>query len=243
MDEMSLKNKVAIVVGGAKGMGKAGAIAYAKEGAKVCVADINKEEGKRTVEFIKDHGGEAFFVSCDVSKGNEIEEVIKKTMEQYGHLDCAFNNTDIEPEQKANVIDMEEKVWDHIMDVNAKGTWLCMKYEIPAMLKNGGGTIVNNASLAGIANKNGMPAYTVSKHAIIGMTKSAARDFASNGIRVNAVCPTYRELSPKFEKDILAKNVADAVVFLSSDGLSYTNGTYLSLDGGFALGTAAMLEN
>ena len=184
-----LEGKVAIVTGGSSGIGRAAALAFSNEGAKVAVADVNDEGGEETVEMIRNSGGSAFFVHTDVSKSVEVQNMVDKTVEKYGRLDCAFNNAGIAGEM-APITECTEENWDRVNRVNLKGVWLCMKYEIPVMTKQGGGAIVNTSSIHGLtAGQPVNPAYVASKHGIIGITKNAAKTYRKDGIRVNAVCP------------------------------------------------------
>lgn len=248
-----LEGKVALVTGGSSGMGRASALAFAREGAKVVVADVAVEGGKETVRKIKEAGGEAIFVKADVSKAAEVEALINKAIETYGRLDCAHNNAGVEG-TIASTVDCTEESWDRTINVNLKGVWLCMKYEIPQMLKHGGGAIVNTSSTMGLVAERDVPAYVASKHGVVGLTKAAALEYAMAGIRINAVCPgTIRTPmmervtggDPKVEAEFTARlpigrwgapeEVAEAVVWLCSDAASFVTGHAMAVDGGWVV--------
>jgi NAD(P)-dependent dehydrogenase (short-subunit alcohol dehydrogenase family) len=245
----SFKNKVAIVTGGAAGIGRAAAIAFADNGAKVVVADWKKDS--HTLDAIKALGGEAIFVKCDVSKSADVKALVEKTIATYGRLDFAFNNAGIEGAMGATA-ECTEKNWDRTLDINLKGVFLCMKYQIPEMLKHGKGAIVNCASVAGLVGFQGLPAYVASKHGMVGLTKTAALEYATSGIRVNAVCPGVIRTEmidrltgkdPEAEKQFESmepvgrmgapEEIADAVIWLCSDASSFVTGQAIAVDGGF----------
>lgn len=251
-----LEGKVAIVTGGSSGIGRATALAFSNEGAKVTVADVNDEGGEETGEIIRNSGGSAFFVHTDVSKSVEVENMVSKTIDKYGRLDYAFNNAGITGEMAA-ITECTEENWDRVNGVNLKGVWLCMKYEIPAMIKHGGGAIVNTSSNIGLgAGAPGFPAYVASKHGIIGITKNAAKVYRKAGIRVNAVCPgTIRtpmiyDVIERGGEAMLKRvkameedgrvgepeDVANAVIWFCSEYASHISGNYLLIDGGSSLG-------
>jgi len=242
--------KVAIVTGGNAGIGRATAIAFAREGAKVVVSGRREKEGQEVVDEIKALGGEAIFVTTDVAKEEDVKAMVDKTVETYGRLDFAFNNAGVE-QPITPLQEQTEETFDKVMNINAKGVWFSLKYEIPAMLKNGGGAIVNNSSVAGVIGMAGVPIYVASKHAVVGLTKSIALEFAKHNVRINAVNPAAIEtrMYEDFATDPAIKEflinahpigrigqpeeVANTVVFLCSDKASFITGQALSIDGGF----------
>ena len=247
---MLFTGTVALVTGAGNGIGRAAASAFAARGLKVVVSDIDAVGGKITVDNILDAGGEAVFVPCDVSSEEQVQALMKETISIYGRLDYAFNNAGIEKEH-SRLADGIEADFDAIMDVNVKGVWLCMKHQIPVMLEQGGGAIVNTASIAGLVAAPTMSIYSASKHAVIGLTKSAAVEYAKKRIRVNAVCPAVIDTEmfrrahiadPK--KAELALNmhpvgrigsveeIAAAVLYLCSDMAGFTTGIAMPIDGG-----------
>lgn len=244
-----LDDQVAIVTGAASGIGAAAAVEIASAGARVVLADV--EDCAVTAKAIDAAGGECVTVRTDVSKAGDLETLVARTLDTYGRLDCAFNNAGIEGRAEREIHDADEQAWDRALEVNLKGVWLSMKYEVPAMLKQGGGAIVNGASVAALVafDKNG--SYVASKHAVMGLTKTAALEYADRGIRVNAVCPgvvrtpfidRFTGRDPDVEAcytDIIPlgrmaepAEVAKAVVWLLSPASSYVTGHGLVLDGG-----------
>lgn len=240
------ENKIALVTGGAMGIGKATALAFAKEGANVVVADMAEGEGRQVVDMIKKGGSDAIFVKCDVSKKVDVETMVNTTVDTYGRVDCSFNNAGISV--FGLTAELPEEDWDRAISVDLKGVWLCMKYEIPQMVKQGGGTIVNCASVAAFKGTPTLCAYTAAKHGVIGLTKTAAIEYIKAGVRINAVCPgvTLTTLTEQTPPDLLqgmidahpigrlgkAEEIAGAVLWLCSDLSSFSTGVAMPVDGG-----------
>ncbi|MGB3622610.1 SDR family oxidoreductase [Ketobacter sp. MCCC 1A13808] len=246
-----LTDKVALVTGGGGGIGRVTALAYAAAGARVAVVDINAAAAQAVAEEITASGGDAISITADLTRSEQVETMVEQVVARYGSLDIAFNNAGIEIEQ-APLAKISEDTFDDLMDVNVKGVWLCMKYEIEQMLKQGGGSIVNTSSIGGLIGAPRQPVYGSTKHAVLGLTKAAAVEYARKGIRINAVCPGVIrtammsraiEREPKREQYIAqmhpigrvgeAEEVAKAVVFLSSDDASFVVGVALPVDGGY----------
>jgi NAD(P)-dependent dehydrogenase (short-subunit alcohol dehydrogenase family) len=241
-------HKVALVTGGSSGIGRAAALAFAQKGAKVVVASRRVKESEETVALIQAAGSEAIFVQTDITQAAEVENLIAKTVATYGRLDYAFNNAGIEGAVGPS-IEQTEETWDQIIDTNLKGVWLSMKYQIPQMLKQGGGAIVNNASAGGLIGLPNASIYIASKHGVIGLTKTLALEHAKDNIRINTVCPggidtdmvtrVFGENKAGFglQHPIgrLGKpeEVASAVVWLCADGAGFVTGHSLAIDGGY----------
>ena len=186
--DYKFEGKVALVTGAGSGIGRASALAFARAGARVVIDDISEEGGEKTLRMITEAGGEAIFVKADVSRAVKVTRLIDETIEKFGRLDYAHNNAGINPPRGALTTDCTEDEWDAIINTNLKGVWLCMKQEIIQMLKQGSGAIVNTASMRGVTGNQRRTAYVASKHGVVGITKTAALEYATAGIRVNAVC-------------------------------------------------------
>lgn len=249
-----LESKVGLITGGTSGIGRETAVLFAKSGAKVVVAGRREPEGQQTVELIRAAGGEGLFVKADVSRASEVDALVKKTVERFGRLDIAFNNAGTEGVW-VPIARQSEEDFDRTISINLKGVWLCLKYEIRQMLRQGGGgAIVNAGSISALTGSAGAAAYSASKHGVMGLTKTAALENAKSGIRVNVVCPAAIETpmadrlfgSPKVHERVLACHpvgrfgkpleIAEAVVWMCSDRASFMTGQSLVLDGGFLAG-------
>jgi NAD(P)-dependent dehydrogenase (short-subunit alcohol dehydrogenase family) len=243
--------KVAFVTGGSTGIGEATAKLFAKSNAKVLIADVNIDGGLKVAHEITRAGGICEFIRCDVSKETDVQNAVAKAQTLWGRLDMAFNNSGIEGEQ-AFTDQTSTENWDRVIDVNLKGVWLCMKYQIPLLLQQGGGSIVNCSSIAGLVGFAGIPAYVASKHAVLGLTKTAALEYAKKNIRINAVCPGVIQ-TPMIDRfthgeaqarKMLAdgepigrvgrpEEIAETVLWLCSEASSFVTGLPLVADGGW----------
>ncbi|HLX37949.1 MAG TPA: glucose 1-dehydrogenase [Candidatus Binataceae bacterium] len=246
-----LTGKSAIITGGGSGIGRAAATVFAREGARLIIADVAEDAGRKVVETIRDKGGEAQFLRCDVAKAADVEALVAAAVKAYGRLDCAFNNAGIGGKQRKTA-DYDEEEWDRIMSVNLKGVWLCMRAEIKQFLaQKSPGAIVNTASAAGLIASHSMPAYTAAKHGVVGLTKVAAIEYARTGIRINDVCPGI--IDTPLVADMVAQvpklagrldglepvgrkgkpeEIAEAVAWLCSDRASFVTAASISVDGG-----------
>lgn len=242
-----LENKVVFITGGASGIGKASAIEAAKEGATVVIADLPNSKYEETLKEVNALGAKSLFVPIDVSDVESVKQAIQTTVAKFGRLDVALNNAGIAPAY-SNIHETDEKSWHRIIDVNLNGQFYCVKYELLQFLKQGGGVIVNLASLAGVKAEPGSVAYTVSKHGFLGLTKNIAVQYGSRNIRANAILPYYIDtpLTSNMPKELQsvwaeatpakrlgkAEEIAKAFIYLASDDSSYCNGTQLVVDGG-----------
>jgi NAD(P)-dependent dehydrogenase (short-subunit alcohol dehydrogenase family) len=245
---------VAFVTGAGSGIGRATATAFAAEGADVVVADIDSAGNKETTRLAAEHGGRVLAIACDVTSSRDVRAAVEQTVREFGRLDIAFNNAGIE-QPPAPLVDISEDQWSRLLDVDLRSAFLCMKYEIPAMLDNGGGSIVNTSSGAGVIGIQGQAAYVAAKHGLIGLTKSAALDYAAHGVRVNAICPGIIETpmmnrfsggTPEGRARVIGQEpvgrmgspeeIASAVLWLSSDLGAFATGHAMVIDGGQTVG-------
>lgn len=249
---MEFKDKVVLITGAASGIGKAAAIAFAKEGANVIISDYNEKEGLAIAEKITKEGGKASFIPCDVGDAKQVNQLMDQIKTDFGHLDIAINNAGI-PGVSARTHEYPLEDWDKVMRINASGVFYGMKAQLPLMLAQGGGVIINTASIAGLKGLPNSLAYTASKHAVVGMTKTAAMEYGKKNIRINALCPVFT-VTPLFNPEAIEKVAAgipdklkaniplkrfanvqeqvDAMLWLASEKASFVTGLALPIDGG-----------
>src|SRR5436305_8411182 len=246
----SFAGKVAFVTGAGSGIGRATALAFAREGASVVVADASAQENQETARMIEEAGGRALAVTCDVRQAEDVKRALDRTIETFGRLDVAFNNAGVE-QGPAATAELTEEEWDRIVDTDLRGVFLCMKHEIPLLLKQGGGAIVNTSSGAGVKGFKGQAAYAAAKHGVVGLTRCAALDYAAQNVRVNAVCPGIIDTpmmdrftggTPEGRAKVIAEEpvgrmgkpeeIAAAVVWLCSDAAAFVIAHALVIDGG-----------
>jgi NAD(P)-dependent dehydrogenase (short-subunit alcohol dehydrogenase family) len=245
-----LASRIALVTGGTSGIGRAAAVALARAGATVVVAGRRPKEGEETVRLVKETGSTGLFVRTDTSVAKDVEKLVATTLASFGRLDIAFNNAGVESSVVKPTAEQDDDDFERVFAINVRGVYLSMKYEIPAMLKSGGGSIVNTSSIAGLIGMPGAGPYVASKHAVIGLTKNAALEYAKQNVRVNAVAPAAID-TPMFDRftesvprEMLAglhpigrigrpEEVADAVVWLASPQSSFVTGQTIAIDGGF----------
>jgi NAD(P)-dependent dehydrogenase (short-subunit alcohol dehydrogenase family) len=250
----NLTEKVALITGGASGIGRATALAFAQEGAKVLISDIAEAKGQESVQLIRANAGEATFIKADVTKRDEVAALISTAITIYQQLDCAINNAGIQGVRQRTA-DYPEDEWQQVMDVNLNSVWYCMKFELDQMVKQGYGVIVNMASIAGLVGFPYHSAYAASKHAIVGLTKTAALEYIRKGIRINAVCPSFTDTpmvqrvmqeQPDYAQRLIDRvparrmatpeEIAAAVLYLCSDQAGFVTGHTLVVDGGITAG-------
>ncbi len=249
---MDFQGKIVLITGSATGFGKVLAEEFARQGASLILSDVDTTQGEAVAEEIRQTGTQVVFTKCDVSNTEDVKAMVQKGIEAFGRLDICVNNAGIAGNSlRDKTHDFDETMWDNIMNVNAKGVWLCMKYELPHLLAAGGGVVVNISSKAGLGGVPGNVAYAASKHAVIGITKTAALEYAHKNIRVNAVCPSFADTpmvhnsimrDPKYAERLILSNpmrrlgtaneIRDVVMFLCSDKSSFMNGQSVAVDGG-----------
>ncbi len=249
----AMTGKVALVTGAGDGLGRASARAFAREGARVVVSDIDETGGTETVRSIRETGGEATFIPCDVTSVEQVDALIARTLDAYGRLDCAHNNAGGGGGMgRPMTHQFTVEGWLHVVEINLNSAWYCMRREIPVMLDQGAGAIVNTSSIYGIAGSVGTAAYVAAKHGVVGLTKAAALEYADRGIRVNAVCPAHvpttsvrklMEEDPDLESWVSGlspsgrmgrpEEIGEAVVWLCSDAASFVTGHAMPVDGGW----------
>lgn len=249
-----IQDKVVLVTGAGSGIGRASAIMFARRGAKVIAVDINEHQGEETLKQLKEISSESMFRQVDVTRSEQVAEMVEQIVANYGRLDCAFNNAGILG-RLAPTADYSEEEWDRVVGIHLKGVWLCMKYELQHMVSRRSGSIVNTSSIVGLVGFRNSPAYVASKHGIIGLTKAAALEYSDYGIRVNAICPgairtpmlaelygqgnkqagekLLREREEAGGRIASPEQVAEAVVWLSSEAASFITGHALPIDGGY----------
>ena len=252
MAEAMLEGKIALITGASSGIGRGAALVFARYGARLVLADIDIAGGEASVAQVSKAGGEAIFIKTDVTQASEVEALVQRAVSHYGRLDYAFNNAGIDGEM-GRTAEYTEECWDRVVGVNLKGVWLCMKYQIPQMLAQGGGAIVNTSSGAGLAGVVGLPAYVASKHGVVGLSRAAALEYGKDNIRVNVVCPgairtpmiehiiergltTESRLSGPLGRIGTPEEVGEAAAWLCSPRASFMNGHALSVDGGSSAG-------
>ena len=248
---LQFDGKVSLVTGGASGIGRETALALAREGAVVVAADLNAEGGAETVRLVEEAGGTGSFVETDVTRADQVERLVAQTVERFGPLDCAVNNAGIGNLERAPTADYSEENFDRVIEVNLKSVWLCMKYELGQMRRQRSGAIVNASSALGLVGLAGVAAYVTSKHGVLGLTRSAALEYANVGIRVNAICPGFAETPMNAHRTAdpaeVAKmisiqpigrlatpqEIAESILWLCSDAASFVTGSAVTADGGW----------
>jgi NAD(P)-dependent dehydrogenase (short-subunit alcohol dehydrogenase family) len=254
MEPEPLAGKVSLITGAGSGIGRATALAFARAGARLFLTDIDPKGGEETAVLVRGAGAEARFQQVDVTSHRAVAGMVDAAVAAYGRLDVAFNNAGVSGTMFVPVADYDEDAWDRVIDINLKGVFLCLKYEIPAMLRSGGGAIVNTASVAGLVGSRVGVAYIASKHGVVGLTKATALEYVNQGVRVNAVCPSwittpltnpFMERDPDLEQRMKVRQpggrlctveeVAEAVVWLASDAASFVTGHALAVDGGLVV--------